>query len=137
MKTLNNEKVVSEVLPLKLTNFKIVRERTGVWRYGIEEIPLTKVDSIYYYHRRRLGAFVFGVIFLAVGIFIQVTPSLYKFLFVVYGGLVLIIFGILSIALGLMKKEGLEVRAGTTRFSEEREGLEDFTQKLRDAVYNK
>ncbi len=117
-----DEKEVAVMGLIKLTNKRIVLERRAFWERDTKEMPLYKVDSISYGHRRNRTLFLIGVLL----IFGSLISLQYNLQLTEIG----LVIGVIIAFLGLLKYEFIEIRATTLKLYESGKGANKFAESV-------
>lgn len=120
---------VAEFKLLSLTNKHVIKESNDFWVGTTEEIPLHKLDSIGSGYKRNLFLFLIGIVVAIIGFIVLTSQGIF--------GLILIVIGVVLLAIGLMKREFVELRAGTLKLSADGKGAIEFADVVRDELHKK
>ena len=126
MKRVAGEKEMAVFGTLTLTNKRIVQEYTGFWESQTNEIPLSKIDSVFSGYRRHLLLLIIGIALLVGAIFVNFYSSLLFY--------ILLIVAIVCILLSFMKEEFVEIKAGTAKLIQSGKGAEEFADWIFDEL---
>ncbi len=115
---------------LSLYDDFVVSNNNGFWNKKIEEIPISKINSIFVGVKRKLKLLIFGILLLASGLFFMTA---YTFI-----GIGIIICGSIIIIISLFwKNEIIEIRSSSTTVKEKAKNSELFLERLRKKMYSK
>lgn len=132
MRLSTNEKGVAMQGDLILTDKRLVQEKKSLGSIEYKEIPLAKLDSIYYTSSINIWTIITGILLAILGFFLNATI----FYRVEIIGFMIIIIGIVGFILGIiLRKNFVEFKSASSKIRAENRNLESFIEAVRSQIY--
>ncbi len=126
---LKGEEKISQHGSLTLTNLRLIKKVKTLGGLHMKEIPIKNIDSIS--HTKHMPIFTF-----AVGFIFVISALLYPIMYGVEIQKYFIPMGFFIFVLGFIaRKEIICFNSRATSITEEKLGMDDFTEEVRKMIY--